>query len=53
VVTTGSGGETTYLVGRFGKVLGIKRGSQAEGDTGTEEDVVCQSGDTTVVDLGL
>jgi hypothetical protein len=41
------------LVGGLVQVLGIERGTQAEGDTRAEENVVSQSGDTTVVDLGL
>lgn len=41
------------LVGGLVQVLGIKRGTQAESNTGAEQDVVGQSGDTTVVDLGL
>lgn len=41
------------LVGSLVQVLGIKRGTQAKGDTGAEQDVVGQSGNTTVVDLGL
>jgi hypothetical protein len=41
------------LVGSLVQVLGIERGTQAEGDTRAEENVVSQSGDTTVVDLGL
>lgn len=40
-------------MGGLVQVLGIKRGTQAEGDTGAEQDVVGQSGNTTVVDLGL
>jgi hypothetical protein len=40
-------------VGGLVQVLGIERGTQAEGDTRAEENVVSQSGDTTVVDLGL
>lgn len=41
------------LVGSLVQVLGIERGTETEGDTGTEQDVVSQSGNTTVVDLGL
>lgn len=41
------------LVGGLVQVLGIERGTQAESDTRAEENVVSQSGDTTVVDLGL
>jgi hypothetical protein len=41
------------LVGSLVKVLGIEGGTEAESDTGAEEDVVSQSGNTTVVDLGL
>lgn len=40
-------------MGGLVQVLGIERGTQAESDTGAEENVVSQSGDTTVVDLGL
>jgi len=41
------------LVGGLVEVLGIERGTETEGDTGTEQDVVGQSGNTAVVDLGL
>lgn len=41
------------LVGSLVEALGIKGSTKAEGDTRAEEDVVSQSGDTTVVDLGL
>lgn len=41
------------LVGSLVKVLGIEGSTEAESDTRAEEDVVGQSGDTTVVDLGL
>jgi hypothetical protein len=41
------------LVGGLVQVLGIERGTQTEGDTRAEENVVSQSGNTTVVDLGL
>lgn len=41
------------LVGGLVQVLGIEGGTEAESDTGAEQDVVGQSGDTTVVDLGL
>lgn len=40
-------------MGGLVQVLGIERGTQAEGDTRAEENVVSQSGNTTVVDLGL
>jgi len=40
-------------VGSLVQVLGIERSTQAEGDTGAEQDVVGKSGNTTVVDLGL
>jgi hypothetical protein len=40
-------------VGGLVKVLGIEGSTEAKGDTGTEENVVSQSGDTTVVDLDL
>lgn len=35
------------------KVLGIEGSTKAEGDTRAEENVVGQSGNTTVVDLDL
>lgn len=41
------------LVGSLVQVLGIERGTEAEGDTRAEQDVVSQSGNTTVVDLSL
>lgn len=41
------------LVGGLVELLGIERGTEAEGDTRAEEDVVGNSGDTTVVDLDL
>ena len=41
------------LVGSLVQVLGIERSTEAEGDTRAEQDVVSQSGNTTVVDLGL
>lgn len=41
------------LVGSLVKVLGVEGSTEAESDTGAEENVVGQSGDTTVVDLGL
>ncbi len=41
------------LVGGLVQVLGIERGTEAEGNTRAEQDVVGQSGNTTVVDLGL
>ena len=41
------------LVGGLVQVLGIEGSTQAESDTGAEQDVVGQSGNTTVVDLGL
>lgn len=40
-------------MGSLVKLLGIKRGAEAEGDTGAQEDVVCEGGNTTVVDLDL
>lgn len=43
----------TYLVGGLVKLLGIERGTNAEGDTRAEQDVVGDSGDTAVVDLAL
>lgn len=47
-----SEGSTNLVVGLI-ELLGIERSSNAKGDTGSEEDVVGNSGDTTVVDLGL
>lgn len=35
------------------QVLGVERGAEAERDARAELDVVCESGDTAVVDLGL
>lgn len=35
------------------ELLGIKGGAEAEGDAGAKENVVCEGGDTTVVDLDL
>ena len=43
----------TDLMGSLVEVLGIERSAQAEGDTRAEEDVVSESGNTAVVDLGL
>lgn len=43
----------THLVGGLVKLLGIERGTNAEGDTRAEEDVVGDGGDTAVVDLAL
>ena len=40
-------------MGGLVKLLGIERGTNAEGHTGAEQDVVGDSGDTTVVDLDL
>lgn len=44
---------TTYLVGGLLQLLGIERGTDAEGDARAEEDVVGDSSDTTVIDLAL
>jgi hypothetical protein len=41
------------LVGSLVQVLGIKGSTEAEGNTRAEQDVVSQSGNTAVVDLGL
>jgi hypothetical protein len=41
------------LVGSLVQVLGIEGSTEAEGDTRAEQDVVSQSGNTTVVDLSL
>lgn len=43
----------TNLVGSLIELLGIERGAEAKGDTGAEEHIVSDSGDTTVIDLGL
>ena len=40
-------------MGGLVELLGIKGGAEAEGNTGAEEDVVGNGGDTTVVDLDL
>lgn len=40
-------------MGGLVKLLGVERTTEAESDTGAEKDVVGNSGDTTVVDLGL
>ena len=47
------GEASANLVGSLVQVLGIKGSTEAEGDTRAEKDVVGQSGNTTVVDLGL
>lgn len=41
------------LVGGLVKLLGIERGTNTEGDALTEENVVGNGSDTTVVDLAL
>lgn len=41
------------LVGGLVEVLGVEGSTQAEGHTRAQENVVAESGDTTVVDLGL
>ena len=41
------------LVSRLIRLLGIQRSAQAEGDTRSELDVVSESSNTAVVDLGL
>ena len=43
----------TDLVGGLLQLLGVERGTETEGNTGAEEDVVGDGGNTTVVDLGL
>lgn len=43
----------THLVGGLVQLLGIERGTDAEVDTGAEEDIVGDGSDTAVVDLGL
>lgn len=40
-------------MGSLIQLLGIKRGTNAEGDAGAEEDIVGDSGDTAVIDLAL
>ena len=40
-------------MGSLVQVLGIEGSTEAEGDTRAEQDVVSQSGNTTVVDLSL
>jgi hypothetical protein len=40
-------------VGSLVKLLGVERATEAKGNTLAEEDVVGESSDTTVVDLGL
>lgn len=47
------GEASTDLVGSLVEVLGVEGSAQAEGDTRAEEDVVSESGNTAVVDLGL
>lgn len=44
---------STYLVGGLVQLLGIKRGTDAEGDARAEEDVVGNGSNTAVVDLAL
>lgn len=43
----------TNLVGSLVEVLGVEGGTKTESDAGAEEDVVGESGNTTVVNLGL
>ena len=43
----------THLVGGLIQLLGIERGANSEGDAGAEKDVVRDSGDAAIVDLGL
>lgn len=43
----------THLVRSLVELLGIKRGADAEGDAGAEEDVVGDGRDAAIVDLGL
>lgn len=42
-----------YLVGGLLNLLRIERSTDTKSDTGAEEDVVGESGDTTVVDFAL
>ena len=42
-----------YLVRSLIQVLGVKRTSETKRHTRTKQDVVGESGNTTVVDLGL
>jgi hypothetical protein len=44
---------STNLVGGLVELLGIEGGTETEGDTRAEENVVGNSSDTTVVDLDL
>lgn len=44
---------STDLVGSLVQVLGVEGSTEAEGDTRAEENVVSESGNTTVVNLGL
>lgn len=44
---------SAYLVWGRVELLGVEGGTEAKGNTLTEEDVVGESGNTTVVDLGL
>ncbi len=46
-------GARTNLVGSLINLLGVERGTNTASDTGAEEDVVGDGGNTTVVDLGL
>lgn len=43
----------TNLVGSLIKLLGIERSTETKGNTFSEEDVVSESSDATVVDLDL
>jgi len=45
--------EGTHLVGGLVELLGVEGSTDAEGDALAEEDVVGDSSDTAVVDLGL
>lgn len=42
-----------YLVGSLVELLGVERATETQGNTLTEEDVVANGGDTTVVELDL
>ena len=49
----GNNNVSIHLVRSLIELLGVERGTQAERETRSEKDVVCYSGDTAVIDLGL
>ena len=51
--STLEGERGTNLVFWLLEVLGIERGTETEGNTSAELDVVSESGDSLIVDLGL